>query len=101
MRKYGRTDENQTDIVQALRKAGCRCIDLSAVGNGCPDILAYRNSTGLFYMLELKDGDKYPSQRKLTPHQVKFHEEWPVSVVKNIDEALQAVGLTFTQPRPL
>ena len=44
-------------------------------------------------MLEIKDGAKFKSQRKLTKHQVKFHQEWPVIVVNNINEALIAVGL--------
>ena len=93
MKKYGRTDDNQTRIVRDLRQAHCRVMSLAAIGGGCPDLLVYRPTTGLLYMLEVKDGDKVPSRRKLTPHQVKFHEDWPVHVVKDIDEAFEAVGL--------
>ena len=93
MKKYGRTDDNQTSIVRSLRKAGCSVLSLAEIGGGCPDLLVFRRSTGLLYMLEVKDGDKFPSQRKLTPHQVKFHQDWPAHVVNNIDEALEAVGL--------
>ena len=89
-----RTDQNQTELVRGLRKAGCNVLSLAAVGNGCPDLLVYRHSTGLFYMLEIKDGDKVPSRRKLTPHQIKFHKDWPVHIVNDIAEALQAVGVT-------
>lgn len=46
-------------------------------------------------MLEVKDGSKPPSERKLTPAQVKFHAEWKgwISVVTSVDEALAAVGV--------
>jgi hypothetical protein len=59
---------------------------------GCPDLLVYRADT--LSLLEIKDGSKIPSRRKLTPLQVEFHKQWPVHVVNDIDEALKAVGLT-------
>jgi hypothetical protein len=93
MKKHGRTDDNQVSIVRSLRQAGASVLSLASVGGGCPDLLVYRRSTGLLYMLEVKDGDKVPSRRKLTPHQVKFHKDWPVHVVNDIDEALKACGI--------
>ena len=91
MKKYGRVDENQISIVRDLRKAHCRVLSLAALGQGAPDLLVQRN--GVLYLLEIKDGDKFPSQRKLTPHQIQFHKDWKVHVVNNTDEALEAVGL--------
>jgi hypothetical protein len=93
MKKYGRTDQNQTELVRNLRKAGCNVLSLASVGDGCPDLLVYRNATGLLTMLEVKNPNQPPSKRRLTPHQIKFREEWPVYVVHNIDEALEAVGI--------
>ena len=93
MRKYAKVDDNQAGIVRDLRQAGCCVLSLAAVGQGCPDLLVYRHATGLLYLCEVKDGDKYPSQRKLTPQQVSFHQDWPVHVVKNTEEALKAVGI--------
>ena len=93
MKKYGKVDDNQTRIVRDLRQAHCRVLSLAAIGGGCPDLLVYRPTTGLLYMLEVKDGDKFPSQRKLTPHQIQFHKDWEVHVVNNTDEALKACGL--------
>ena len=78
-------------MVKALRKAGCKVLSLAAVGNGCPDLLV--NRAGQIYMLEVKDGDKFKSQQKLTPFQVQFHKDWPVQVVNSIESALGAVGL--------
>jgi hypothetical protein len=61
------------------------------LGKGAPDLLVLRS--GLLYLIEIKDGAKSASRRKLTPHQIKFHADWPVHVVKDIDEALTAIGL--------
>jgi Holliday junction resolvase len=92
MRRNAKVDDNQASIVRALRSAGCCCLSLAAVGKGCPDLLVYRADT--LSLLEIKDGSKIPSRRKLTPLQVEFHKQWPVHVVNDIDEALKAVGLT-------
>jgi Holliday junction resolvase len=91
MRRAARIDDNQKEVVKALRKAGCRVLSLAAMHNGCPDLLVYR--AGQLYLLEVKDGDKFKSRQKLTPHQVQFHADWPVSVVNSVDSALVAVGL--------
>ena len=92
-KKYGKSDQNQNGIVSDLRKAGCSVQHLVSVGQGCPDLLVGR--AGHNYLLEIKDGRKPPSQRKLTPDQVTWHKQWrgSVSVVKNREEALKAVGL--------
>ena len=93
MKKYGKIDANQTGIVRDLRKAGCRVLSLASVGGGCPDLLVYRPTTGLFTLLEIKDGSKPPSARKLTPDQVKFHKIMPTVVVCSTEEAYTAVGI--------
>ena len=89
MRRAAKTDSNHTAIVRALRRAGCNVLSLAAVGNGCPDLLAYR--AGLLYLLEVKDGNKPPSKIKLNRHQIRFHSDWPVHVVTNEIEALKII----------
>lgn len=93
MRKYGRVDDNQSAIVEGLRTLGCSVRNLSAVGGGCPDLLVGR--AGINYLLEVKDENKYPSERKLTKDQREFFAAWngQAVVVKNIEEARRAVGL--------
>lgn len=93
MRKYGRVDANQAEIVDALRAAGCSVASLSAVGGGVWDIVVGR--AGVNYLLEIKDGSKPPSQRKRTPAQVKLHSEWrgQQAVCKTVEEAFIAVGI--------
>ena len=93
MRLRGKTDDNQKRIVSALRQAGCSVLSLAAVGEGCPDLLVHRAGTGRLHLLEIKDGSKAPSRRRLTPAQVAFHAKWPVTIVNDEDEALVAVGL--------
>jgi Holliday junction resolvase len=93
MKKYGRTDSNQTEIVEALRKAGATVQSLAAVGAGVPDLLV--GWRGMNFLLEVKDGALPPSERRLTPEQVKWHDAWigrPVFVVKSAQEALEAIG---------
>lgn len=76
--KYGRTDANQSTIVDALRKIGATVEIISDLGDGRPDLLVgYR---GQNFLLEVKDGRKPPSARKLTPKEQTFFETWRGSV---------------------
>lgn len=79
MRRAARVDANHTAIVEALRKVGCQVLSLAAVGKGCPDLLVCSPKRRLF-LLEVKDGSKPPSKRKLTDPQVQLHETWPVGM---------------------
>lgn len=91
MRRAAKVDANQSDIVSAARKMGCTVQPLHTVGSGCPDLLVGIN--GANYLWEVKDGSRPPSERKLTPDQIKWHENWRghVIVIKSVDEAIQAV----------
>jgi hypothetical protein len=95
MTRYrAKVDANHTDIVTALRSVGAGVQSLAMVGDGCPDLLvAFR---GVWYLLEVKDGSKPPSHRKLTPAEqmwlFRFDELAPVFVVNSVDEALEVIG---------
>ena len=93
MRRAAKVDDNQAEIVDALRRAGCSVCILSGVGRGCPDLAV--GIKGVTYMLEIKDGKKPPSERRLTPAEEAWHNSWRghAAVVKSVDEALDAVGL--------
>lgn len=91
MRRAARIDDNQRDIVHALRQAGCEVVSTAAMGDGFPDLLV--NRSDVLYLLECKDGNKPPSRRRLTPHQIAFRKRWPVHVVTDEETALKAVGL--------
>jgi Holliday junction resolvase len=92
MRRAAKIDRNQTEIVEALRKIGCKVQSLAAVGAGVPDLLVMRGSR--LFLLEVKDGAKPLSERRLTPDQVKWHSEWagaPLVVVESVEQALAAI----------
>lgn len=91
MRIAAKIDRNQPEIVKALRSIGCSVQTLAAVGKGAPDLLVARN--GSLWLMEVKDGSKPPSGRKLTPDQIEWHLNWgsKVHVVNNIDEAVSIV----------
>ena len=96
MRRAAKVDQNQAEIVAALRQVGCFVEPLHSVGGGVPDLLVGRN--GETFLLEVKDGNKPPSARKRTDAQVIWHDAWqgkPVAVVCNIREAIEAVGITI------
>ena len=88
-----RVDDNQSEIVDALRKAGIQVRVMSEVGGGFPDLLA-RHKNGSLVLLEVKDGRKPPSARALTVLEKKFAAAWPVVVVIDVREALAACGVT-------
>lgn len=86
-------DGNHSEIRSVLRDIGAMVVDLSAVGSGVPDLMVlYR---GRVRLLEVKDGNKPPSARRLTPDQRTWHQMAGargvcVHVVTNIDEAVMA-----------
>ena len=93
-RRAAKTDANQGAIVAALRSAGVSVQPLHQEGAGVPDLLCgYRGQT---YLVEIKDGSKPPSARRLTPRQVEWQSAWrglPVDVVNNETEALAVFGI--------
>jgi hypothetical protein len=88
MRHAARIDANQDQIVTALRAMGAT-VRIVTQGNGLPDLLV--GFRGVTILMEVKDGQKVPSARKLTPAEQKFFEEWRggiVAIVNSVDEAI-------------
>jgi hypothetical protein len=94
MRRAAKIDANQEQVVQALRAAGATVQSLAGVGVGVPDLLVgYQGKT---ILLEVKDGRKVPSARRLTEDQLKWHGAWrggPLAVVDGVDAALRVLGV--------
>ena len=91
VRRAARQDANHAEIVSALRKVGASVADTSGVGRGFPDLVA--GFRGRNWLMEVKDGQKPPSARKLTPDQEAFVAEWRGHwvCVKSAEEAIKAV----------
>lgn len=87
MRRAAKIDQNQTQLVQLLRKLGCSVCVTSSVGQGFPDLVVSTN--GINVLVEVKDGSKPPSARKLTADQVRFHSAWAgwIEVISSESEA--------------
>jgi len=78
--------------VDALRAAGASVEPkLARLGEGIPDILV--GIRGHTTVMEVKDGNKPPCRRKLTPDEKEWHDAWRGSkfVVYSVDDALKAL----------
>lgn len=92
MRRAARTDTNHREVVAALRAVGCSVSSLAAVGQGVPDLLV--GVSGATLLVEVKDGSRSPSERRLTACQQSWMAEWrggPVAVVDSAEAAVRAV----------
>ena len=88
-RLAAKVDANQAAIVQALRTLGCSVQSLAAQGSGTPDLVV--GIKGATFMVEVKDGAKAPSARKLTQDQVAWHAAWrghPVDIIETVEGAI-------------
>lgn len=93
MRRAARVDANQSTIAEALRSCGATVQLIHAVGKGCPDLLV--GFGGVNLLLEVKDGSKSPSKRKLTPDEATWHEEWrgQVAIVESVEDAIELLEI--------
>ena len=84
-----KTDDNQQEIIDALRAIGASVQDLSKVGGGCPDLAC--GFRGQVFMLEIKNPD---TKGKLSTNQKVWHKNWhgQVAVVRTVEEAFRAIG---------
>lgn len=92
MTRYAaQVDANQAAIVSALRGIGATVAPLHRVGGGCPDLLVGFRGRNL--LIEVKDGGKPPSARKLNDLQADWHGGWKgqVAVVEDADAAVAIV----------
>jgi hypothetical protein len=94
MRRAARRDDNEKEIVAAMRAEGAYVKVIN--DEGLFDLLVgYVGQSGTEYtlLLEVKDGSKPPSARRLTPAEQKFHDEWPLFNLFIVNSAEEAVAL--------
>jgi hypothetical protein len=87
-----RTDGNHAEIVAALRAIGASVLDIHDLGHGAPDLLVGFRAMNL--LVEVKDGRKPLSHRKLTPDEKKFFDDWrgPIYIVYSAADAVDVVN---------
>lgn len=90
MRRAARLDDNHPEIVSAFKKLGCSVLDIHSLKN-CGDLLISRNLKSA--IVEVKDGSKPPSARKLTSGEEKFRKGWQglYFVVEDVSDVIALV----------
>lgn len=86
VRRAARTDANHAAVVGCLVACGCEVQSLAAVGGGVADLLVHHKATKRILLIEVKDGAKPPSARRLTPDQEEWHKRFPVHVVERVED---------------
>jgi hypothetical protein len=85
-----RVDENQKQIIHTFIALGASVLNLSRVGEGCPDILiGYK---GVICLVEIKRDEK----AAFTEPQIKFMQNWkggPVSRIDSVDAAIRLIKM--------
>lgn len=88
-RKYvpRRRDANHGEIQGAFARLGCGTIDLSGVGDDCPDTLIEIAGTNVLVEIKTPKG-------KLEPGQERFFREWrgPREIARSIDDVAAIVA---------
>ena len=79
-----RADDNQHEIIDALRKMGVPVLVLSQVGGGCPDLMIYWHNKA--YLLEVKT-----DKGELSKGQKEFLDIWRgvVFIVRSVEEVIK------------
>jgi Holliday junction resolvase len=92
VRRAAKVDANHTEIVDALRLIGVSVASTAAIGKGFPDLVVSDGPRTL--LIEIKDGEKSPSKRKLTEDQEKFAAAWrgQIAKVESVADALKLFG---------
>ena len=94
MRRRARADANQSAVTKELRALGVFVEPrLSRIGEGVPDLLvAWR---GHWLLVELKDGSKSPSKRRLTDDEQEWidsvQDRGPVVVAETTEQIVDAL----------
>jgi hypothetical protein len=81
-----KVDDNQPEIVRALRSCGFSVACCHVVSKGFPDIAVARN--GIMMLVEIKDGKKPKSARQLTRDEMTFKENWKayIPILESLDD---------------
>lgn len=94
MRQDARKDANQDQIIADLRRShiGASVAVTHQLGGGFVDIVV--GFRGANFLIEIKDGSKPPSARRLTPDEKDFHMGWQgqIDVANSLDDVLRIIG---------
>ncbi len=67
-------DSNHASVVARFRALGCTVLRIESAQAGCPDLLVGR--CGVDQQVEVKDGAKVPSARRMSAAQLEHQASW-------------------------
>lgn len=73
MRRAAKVDDNHAEIRDAARKLGAYWHDTFQLKGFCDGMMVFRGET---IAVEVKDGSKPPSKRRLTQDEETFRDDW-------------------------
>ena len=90
MYRAARQDDNHDEIRTAARNYGCGWLDTFQLKKCCDAVLTYKGRT---IAIEIKDGSKVPSARKLTKGEIEFRDYWiskggNYALIESIDDLI-------------
>jgi hypothetical protein len=98
MRRAAKTDANHAEIRDGLRQIpGVTVKDTSNIGGGFPDLVV--GLRGKTVLMELKDGAKVPSARKLTSAQRAFVDNWTGGTIFVVESLEQATAVVMNEAK--
>ena len=98
MSKYARKkDDNHDEIVDEFKRLGCGVKDVHNLPDFVDIIICYKSAT---VMVEIKDGAKPASARKLTSGEKKFSDDWIakggkwacIETIEQANELVKSIG---------
>ena len=102
MRRLAKKDANHDRVGARFKAYGFEMEDTHHVGNGFPDWLGSSKRTGWTFGVEVKDGEKPPSARKLTDFEKDFHARWPGPLfIVETDEDVDRVAALDQGQKPV
>jgi hypothetical protein len=94
VRRAARRDANHKSVGDHLRALGWSVLDLADAGDGVPDYAI--GKPGIAVLVEVKDGSKPPSARKLTEKEQWVRDNWTgpyIVALSGEDAAAQLLAL--------
>jgi hypothetical protein len=93
VRRRHRKDRNHPEIREAVEALGYLWIELSQTNTGLDAIVVKH---GRMVPVEVKDGARPPSARKLTPHEEQVHQQLKergitVEILTGVDQSLDVL----------
>lgn len=99
-RAIGKYDRNHTEVANAFLDRGFTVYDSHQLG-GFVDIVIAKY--GINCLIEIKDGERPPSERKLTLYEQPFHDNWQgwIEIVERISgpNSVESVNRQFETMR--